>query len=88
MGSNLVSVDWFKQGLINQISEGRTTLFWHDPWVGNFSLSSLYEILFLISENQNDTIFDKGEWLDGVWTLEVELQLEEASFCLGGNFTN
>lgn len=86
MGSNLVSVDWFKQGLINQISEGRTTLFWHDPWVGNFSLSSLYEILFLISENQNDTIFDKGGMAG--WGLEVELQLEEASFCLGGNFTN
>lgn len=43
-----------------------SSFFDHDPWCANLGLSSLLERLFLISLNQNDTIFEMEELSDEV----------------------
>ncbi|GKV00581.1 hypothetical protein SLEP1_g13249 [Rubroshorea leprosula] len=65
--SDMGSEGWFKMGIEKLVGEGNGTLFWHDQWVGDYSLKDRFYRLFNISSNKEALISNMGEWRDGEW---------------------
>lgn len=55
-----------------KIGDGRDTLFWHDVWLGNIPLKSIFPRLFLISALKNSTVASNCFWdgLEWKWVLK------------------
>ncbi|GLT25088.1 hypothetical protein SLA2020_002410 [Shorea laevis] len=49
------------------VGEGNGTLFWHDQWVGDYSLKDRFYRLFNITSNKEALISNMGEWRDVEW---------------------
>jgi hypothetical protein len=57
IGSNLDS-NWFANGVVKRMGNGRNTSFWEDSWVGDTSLRESFPRLFSISVQQEDSVAD------------------------------
>ncbi|GAU30313.1 hypothetical protein TSUD_211700 [Trifolium subterraneum] len=45
-GTIVASSDWFSEGVVRKVSNGSSTAFWFDPWVGGLPLKDRYHRLF------------------------------------------
>lgn len=58
-------------GIRKKIENGRSSFFWHDQWVGDSPLKTVFPRLYAISAQQNATIESTGLWngLKWIWAL-------------------
>jgi hypothetical protein len=55
IGSNL-DQNWFAQGVVKEMKNGRHTRFWEDSWLGDRPLKEVFPRLFLISVQQEASV--------------------------------
>lgn len=58
---------WFVDSISRRIGDGKETLFSLEDWWGEGLLKDKFPRLFLLSSKKNASIFDMGEWKEGVW---------------------
>ena len=58
-----VGENWFTNRVVQKVSSGRETSFWHDRWIGDHPLVKVFPRLFSISSQ-------KGVMVRDVWLLE------------------
>ncbi|GAU15013.1 hypothetical protein TSUD_48080 [Trifolium subterraneum] len=86
-GAGLLDSRWLKDNLIRNIGNGRETLFWKDPWLGDCSLARSFGRLFDLAENKLITVHDMYEagwgvggeawkWRRRLYAWEEDLVLE------------
>lgn len=74
--------NWFDNGLCRKLGEGNSIQFWNEPWCGRIALRDRFTRLYLISAQQNTTIKDVGNWVEGSWHWNLHwsrplLEIEE-----------
>ncbi|GAU36466.1 hypothetical protein TSUD_166320 [Trifolium subterraneum] len=79
--STVTCSDWFSDGMIRRVGNGRETAFWFDPWLGSVPLKNRFQRLFQVSEQCLNLIGDMISWVQGEWNWDFrwkrELSLEE-----------
>ncbi|PNX76130.1 cysteine-rich receptor-like protein kinase [Trifolium pratense] len=85
-----VPLDWFSEGLIKKVGNGKSTTFWFDPWVDISSLRTRFPVMYqrwlltnmmlLLSDPQPATIEDVWLWRhdsSGVFSIKSAYSLVE-----------
>ena len=56
LGVGLADATWLVDNIVRQVGDGRTTMFWVDPWLGDIPLATPFARLFELSENKLATV--------------------------------
>ncbi|GAU36827.1 hypothetical protein TSUD_320640 [Trifolium subterraneum] len=70
---------WFTQVVRKRMGDGNTINFWKDIWVGNQTLQQRFPRLYGISVQQDNSVRDVGNWVNGVWRWELSWR---RNFCV------
>lgn len=65
--SSSIRYDLFFKCVGRKVGNGRSTLFWHDTWVGDSPLKIRFGKLFSVATFIDSTVANNGVWVDGVW---------------------
>ncbi|CAJ2647023.1 unnamed protein product [Trifolium pratense] len=63
--------DWFRQVVTKRMGCGDTINFWKDIWVGEQTLQQLFPRLYGISVQQDKSVREVGNWVEGVWRWDL-----------------
>ncbi|KAK2435218.1 hypothetical protein QL285_020294 [Trifolium repens] len=67
-----VTEDWLNNVFVQNIGDGRDTLFWHYNWCVGSPLAELFPRLFSISLQVDANIKEMGVWSSGVWIWQLK----------------
>ncbi|KAE8705946.1 Autophagy-related protein 18b [Hibiscus syriacus] len=72
----------FRNNVVLQVGKGDSIRFWHDSWISNYSLKSMFSRIFALSVNKEGVVADFGcmsneEW---VWDLQLRRNLMDSEF--------
>jgi len=54
----MADVRWLVDNIVRKVDDGRTTLFWEDPWLDDVMLATSYARLFEMKENKIITVME------------------------------
>ncbi|XP_071740432.1 uncharacterized protein [Rutidosis leptorrhynchoides] len=73
----------FGNSFIRQVGNGKSTSFWHDSWLGNFTLKNRFQRLFRLERRPNSTVFERMVQQGGEWVLNWDWIRDPASRASG-----
>ncbi|GAU26446.1 hypothetical protein TSUD_294120 [Trifolium subterraneum] len=65
------SGNWLSQVVKRRMGGGSTISFWKDIWVGDQTLQHRFPRLYGISMQQNNSVREVGNWVEGGWRWEL-----------------
>ncbi|XP_071700330.1 uncharacterized protein [Rutidosis leptorrhynchoides] len=54
----------FRSSFVKLIGDGSSTIFWHDPWLTEQPLKTVYKRLYHMKKNSRATVMDRISWSD------------------------
>ena len=57
-GVGLADARWLVDNIVGKVGDGRTTMFWEDPWLDDVPLAVSYSRLFELSKNKLTTVME------------------------------
>jgi hypothetical protein len=68
-GVGQVDLGWLLDNITRQVGDGKSTLFWTDPWLDREPLCKVYVRLFELSENKLESV---ANMMARGWSAEGE----------------
>jgi hypothetical protein len=81
-GVGQVDSGWLLDNITSQVGDGKSTLFWTNPWLDGEPLCKVYVRLFEFSKNKLESV---ANMMARGWSTDGEaLKVALEAFCLGG----
>ena len=56
--SRIVDARWLENNIVRKVGDGRSNLFWEDPWLDEVLLARSFARLFELAENKLSTVME------------------------------